>query len=782
MAAPQSSQFSQTMVYDSIFSFEDGMNAGVNPLLLPKNQLAWASNATTRGAFLHPRPVRRMLALDFGGNTALQTAVTKGLWQGKTYFKPDSGPEVLIASIAGRLFRFLPSGTTAVVSEITGGNPQSATALQCWLWQAEHWVIWNDGINRPVFFDGTNTARSRGNVNSGPPMYFVAHDFTGIGPGTPIDLTYAFTGLNGDSVTLSPGTGSDKVGVVASGAGTTHIVVNFGFVLPNYFVGAGAQLLDTASSISAASISQAVVILNNYDTTTSLTFNLATVYGGSANVIISNGTIFPIRGEVTAGLGTNVLQIKLTSLKNSQTSNLYIGPNINIAVGQIVADTATAPQAAPLPPQFPPGRMGAYGRGRIWMSLADGKQFIAGDIVGGSSGTKVENFRDAILNITENQFLVGGGNFTVPGSVGDIRAMVFTAQLDAALGQGPLMVFTPTHVFSCNAPVDRLTWQNLSNPILTESAIGNGGLGQDSTFLVNSDTFYRSVDGIRSLILSTQDFNSWVRTPISHEVERVLSRDNQALLAFGQGVFFDNRVLMSASPISTSQGVYHQALIALNTDLITTVREKKPPAYDGPWPGQNIMGLVAGEFSQVQRCYEFVYNTVLKSLELWELMPSSASDVENQSLIPIVGDNGTDAIEWWFESPTIFREQNPANRTFKQLVNGEIMVDKLVGRVDFEAFYKADQYPCWIPWLSWTECAVQNSGQSNTKPAFAPRMGLGSPSSTPCDPSTNRPFVQGFTFQFKLVVTGQCEFIGARFGATIIPIPTFAPPNCKAVC
>ena len=417
------------------------------------------------------------------------------------------------------------------------------------------------------------------------------------------------------------------------------------------------------------------------------------------------------------------------------------------------------------------------------MALANAKDYIAGDIVRGPSGTKALDFRDAILNITENDFLTGGGLFTIPGSIGDIKAMIFTAQLDTALGQGPLMIFTPTHVFSNNSPVDRLTWQTLINPIQTEAAIGNGGLGQDSTFLVNSDTEYRSVDGIRSLILSTQDFNTWVRTPISHEVERVLNRDNQALLTFGSGVFFDNRTLMTASPISTPQGVYHQALVALNTDLITTVRDKKPPAYDGVWPGMNLFSQVTGQFSAVERCYQFVYNTVLQTLELWELMPSSAGDPDNQSLIPIIGDNGTQAIQWWFESPVLFKERTPAERTFKNLVNGEIFVDKLVGRVNFQVFYKPDQYPCWVPWINFSECATEPTESYPTnKPQFRPRLGLGTPSPTPCDPSTNRPLREGYTFQIKIVFTGQCEFVGARFAAVVKPEPTFAVPSCNPIC
>lgn len=783
MAAPQSSQFPAGTVFDYLLEFSGGMDSGTSPLLLPNNQLAWASNATNRGSLIKPRPVRRKLTLDFGGDTELQTAVTKGLFQGRCYYKPDSGGETLIASISGRLFQFTPSGSTATVAEITGGNPQSSTALQCWLWQAENYVFWNDGINLTVFFNGTTTTRSRGGSGASPPMYIVAVPFNGIGPNTPITLTYAFVGSNGDTVTLSPGTGSDKLGVVVSGAGTTNIVVTFGLTIANYPVSAGTQLLDTAATGNASTLSQTLVIPNGYDTTTSLTVNLTSAYTGSANIVISNGTTFPIAGVVTAGIPGNTLQIKFTGLSNTGTSSLYFGPNITLAKGQILLDTAQSPQAAAQPPQFPAGRMGAYGRGRVWMVLTDGKRFVAGDIVGGSSGTKALDFRDAVLNITENDYLVGGGFFTVPGSVGDIRAMVFTAQLDVSLGQGPLMVFTPTHVFSCNAPVDRLTWQSLTNPILTESAIGNGGLGQDSTFVVNSDTIYRAVDGIRSLILSTQDFNTWVRTPISHEVEKLLNQDNQSLLPWSSGVFFDNRILMTASPISTPQGVYHKALVSINNDLISTLRDKKPPSYDGVWPGQNSLSVVTGEFSLVERCYQFTFNTVQSVIELWELLPSSVSDVQNNPNPVVADNNGQDAIEWWFDSSSLFKEVI-AKRTFKRLFNGEIMVDKLVGRVDFQVFWKPDQYPCWTPWFSWSECATQNTGSptDTTKPQFRPRMGFGEPPNQPCDTSTNRPLREGYTFQIRVVITGQCEVVGLRLAAVTLPEPVFAPMSCTPIC
>jgi hypothetical protein len=132
MSPQSSSNFSQNTVFDFLFDFQDGMDSGTSPLLLPKNQLAWGSNLTTRGDLIHPRPPRRILTLNFT-NPTIQNAVIRGLWQGGTYYKPDVGVETLVASISGRLFQFISVGTVAVIVEVTGGNPQSATATQCWL-------------------------------------------------------------------------------------------------------------------------------------------------------------------------------------------------------------------------------------------------------------------------------------------------------------------------------------------------------------------------------------------------------------------------------------------------------------------------------------------------------------------------------------------------------------------------------------------------------------------------------------------------------------------------
>lgn len=426
--------------------------------------------------------------------------------------------------------------------------------------------------------------------------------------------------------------------------------------------------------------------------------------------------------------------------------------------------------------QLPPGRMGCYGMGRNWMSLVDGKQFIASDIVGGSSGTVAENYRDAVLNITENLYLAGGGNFTVPGSIGDIKAMRFMATLDTSLGQGPLQVLTPKTVFTCNAPVDRLTWQDITNPILTESLITNGGLSQEGTVTVNGDLLFRAVDGLRSLILGRRETNTWGTTPISREVDLIIQQDSQSLLGHTSSVVFENRFIHTTGGATDAQGVYWRGLAVINLDPVSSLRGKAPSVYDGLWTGLNVLQLVVGDFSGVERCFAFTLNLVNHEIEVWELLR------DNDAYY----DADTRRITWEFSFPIKFGQVDPKKREQLRLFDGEIHVDNMLGPVDFEVFYKPDQWPCWVSWHAWKECALApiptNPLTANYKPQFRPYMGLGEPSPDPCDETNNRPLREGYTFMVKIRVTGHCRFLGARFAAVTTPQPVFAPKVCEPIC
>jgi hypothetical protein len=441
--------------------------------------------------------------------------------------------------------------------------------------------------------------------------------------------------------------------------------------------------------------------------------------------------------------------------------------------------------------QLPPGRMGCYGMGRNWLCLVDGKQFIASDIVRGASGTVANDYRDSVLYATENNYIKGGGNFTVPGSVGNITAMRFAATLDASLGQGPLQVFTHNTVFSCNAPVDRLEWQKITNPILTESLIAYGALGQNSTVLVNGDAMFRSIDGVRSLILARREFQTgWGNTPQSFEVSPVLSTDDPGLLTFGSAIVFDNRMLMTAGSTSDEQGVYFKALVPLNLDPLSSIRGKLPSVWDSvTWSGpMNILQLLVGEVDRIQRAFAFSLNTTpgLKRIELWEIKRSynPTLSAAQQPLSAIVDNDGERNIPvtWRFDSSSLRFGIPPTDHEYIRLSNGEIWISDLQGLATFQIYYKADQYPCWALWVSGQECQEEDSSES--RPGYRPRLGFGSTNGNQCDQGSGRPLNNGFTFQVRTVIQGHCVVMGEFFEAEMIPQPKFAPimgctPQCE---
>lgn len=435
--------------------------------------------------------------------------------------------------------------------------------------------------------------------------------------------------------------------------------------------------------------------------------------------------------------------------------------------------------------QFPVGRQGAFWRGRVWMALGDGLQFVAGDISGGPLGTFANNYRDSILNVTENLYLVGGGNFSVPGAVGKIQAFVPIAELDASLGQGQLAVLTPQCVFTLNCTTDRLTWQQLTNPILSVSLLAFGGKGQYSTVPANGDTIMRSIDGIRSLILARREFATWGNVPISREMNRILPLDNKKLLAYGSAVVFENRLLMTVGPTAVEgRGVYHPGLVALNFDPLSSMAGKSPSVYDGVWTGLNVLQVLRGAFDEEDRGFAFHLNIDVSPprIELFEILNTPADIYSNNSTVVFadVYDDGIYPVVMSFESPELnCGERDPRTRTYKSLIDGVIFVDCLVGQVTFEAWYKPDQYPCWVPWIKTVECAVNGAGESLQ---FRPEIGLGAPDATVCDPTTNRPLRDGYTFQFKLVVQGHCRVKGARFRFAVKPDPKFRAPQCLPIC
>lgn len=429
--------------------------------------------------------------------------------------------------------------------------------------------------------------------------------------------------------------------------------------------------------------------------------------------------------------------------------------------------------------EIKPGRQIACSGARLWYALPDRIHFRATDLSGSSSGTAAYNFTDALLRETENSFLNSGGDFSVPANSGGITAIHPSTQLDASQGQGPLQVFCKRIAFSVNAPTDRETWKNLNYPILTQSLIEVGSESQDSTVSVNSDLWMRSRDGLRSFIIARRDFGgSWGNTPQSFEMSRVLDMDQRDLLPWSKALEFNRRLLITCSPAYSDHGIFHRGLIALDFSPTGSLLTKGNPDYDGVWTGLRVLQHVISQ----GRCFLFVLSQD-KKINLWELL---------EDIAPGYLDNGETPVQWEVQSRALF---GPDIFNLKKLYSGDLSYDQLFGTTTFEARFRPDSYPCWIPWPgggedTWSECVEKGCPPSDNPPCtpqpphrrgYRPKFRLPEPPAS-CLPEGASNL--GQNFQVSLKVTGPARIKGFRVKAHVQPEAEYAPSKtdeCEGV-
>lgn len=411
----------------------------------------------------------------------------------------------------------------------------------------------------------------------------------------------------------------------------------------------------------------------------------------------------------------------------------------------------------PLATELKTGTCGVYAWGRYWYSLLDGRSYRATDLVWGNGN------RDDVLKETENTFLAGGGDFAVPGSAGIIRAMVAPAALDNALGQGPVHVFCDTAVFSCNAPIDREVWQDVTYPIQTVTLNQNGAACDTSTVIINGDVFYRSKDGFRSYFIARRDFGGWGNTPISREVDVFYRNDNPELLQYGTGATWENRVLFGVQPkLIPGKGIVHKGIVVMDFDLISTLKAKSPPAWEGMWTGVKVHQMVVATISGKERLFLFVRG-VSGALELWEVRSDKKKD------------EGDKPIEWLL----IPRQMDFGMRwTPKKLINAELFARKMDGTVEFDVKYRPDDYICSVDWSEFSECATTEicfePGEEeeclvlvNRHPQYRTRMKIPEPEDE-CNRVANRNMRFAYKFQPIISVRGIAELTGIRLKAEMV--------------
>lgn len=437
--------------------------------------------------------------------------------------------------------------------------------------------------------------------------------------------------------------------------------------------------------------------------------------------------------------------------------------------------------------ELPAAYMMKYYGQRMW--YAQGLVYCAGDLVGGPSGTAAYGERDSILKVTENPLASGGDGFRLPTTAGTIRALVYAANLDTSLGQGPLYIVTRKQIYALTVPVSRADWiaaNSTNQPRQTVVQQNNGGVSDRGFVAVNGDLFYQSLDpAIRSFILAVKYFGQWGNKPISNNILRALQFNDRSLMRFSSGIYFDNRLLELILPQKNVNGVTHQAIAVLDFDIISSFleSERQQPSWEGVYDGLDYLQLFAGDFGGRERAFTAISAREDQSIQIWEITNSSRSDY--------TADVGNDEhrVNWTVETPAFTFN---AEFELKELTTAEIWFDKVFGQVLVDVDFRPDADPCWHFWYHGKLCATRVCAEDVNNPACYPppqyREGWKWTMKLPAPPDEcgsgiktggSRPTTQGFQFQVRIRLKGWCRIRGIVLYASLREREVFEGLDCQ---
>ncbi len=227
----------------------------------------------------------------------------------------------------------------------------------------------------------------------------------------------------------------------------------------------------------------------------------------------------------------------------------------------------------------------------------------------------------------------------------------------------------------------------------------------------------------------------------------------------------------------TQHGVYHRGWVALDFQLLSSLRGKLPSVWESVNTGIEVLQFVKGEFGGVKRCFAFVLYQGTE-IQLWEILPSATDSID---------DNDTTPILWSLETAALFHDSERNKSVFKRLEDGELAIIDLQGRLDVTVKFRRDSYPCWQKWTSFSVCAERQRCAPDpltgcmdildVPPQTRLRLGFGKPEPA-CDPISDTPLGDGTWFQLRFEFQGHAKFLETNIAASVVPVQRYAPPAC----
>lgn len=131
-----------------------------------------------------------------------------------------------------------------------------------------------------------------------------------------------------------------------------------------------------------------------------------------------------------------------------------------------------------------------------------------------------------------------------------------------------IIVFKRRRIFQVTIPPDMTSAADWTISIISNNI---GCVAGATAIQVNSDIFFLSDDGIRSLVRSASDDFTSVGLPISEVVKDVIQEINTAEVGICTAAFYDNRYLLA---IPTAANDFNDTILVYNTTL---------GAFEGTW-------------------------------------------------------------------------------------------------------------------------------------------------------------------------------------------------------
>jgi hypothetical protein len=146
--------------------------------------------------------------------------------------------------------------------------------------------------------------------------------------------------------------------------------------------------------------------------------------------------------------------------------------------------------------------------------------------------------------------------------------MIFFPQLDTSTGNGQLMVFAERGSASFFLSLPREEWKTSTFQIL--SLLTTGLRGHRSIAVVNEDLWFRGDDGVRAYRQARSEQGGWAHIPLSTNVRQYLENDSGGMLKFCSAIYFDNRILVTTSPVWNQGRPYHSGMVVVDFDIISS--------------------------------------------------------------------------------------------------------------------------------------------------------------------------------------------------------------------